>query len=214
MTGHWSPLYLNLQCTTLEKQRDLFRPSQVRLHPAETWGSSTSYVSRLQTRGFTIHCFWLHLNEMQERCRLNELNVCLCHAGSRPIAGLPAEHRAQEDKRRVQEFWGDDAKVCLFYEGHFDCELLNGQNDNCKSGTDASDGNDLSTTVVVTLSLPLFWHCLLKKKCPMSIKEVKCPKVLTCRLLSRKRLNLIKCYKFTFLLHLCFSERSSVRPRL
>lgn len=105
-------------------------------------------------------------------------------------------------------------KVCLFYEGHFDCERLNGQNDNCMSGTDASDGNDLSTTVVVTLSLALFWHCLLKEKCPMSIEEVKCPKVLTCRLLSRKRLNLIKCYKFTFLLHLCFSERSSVRPRL
>lgn len=34
----------------------------------------------------------------------------------------------------------------------------------CESGTDASDGNDLSTTVLVTLSLPLFWHCLLKKK--------------------------------------------------
>lgn len=53
-------------------------------------------------------------------------------------------------------------RVC-FMRDIFDCELLNGQNDECKSGTDASDGNDLSTTVVVALSLPLFWHCLLKK---------------------------------------------------
>lgn len=71
--------------TTLEKQQDLSRLSQVRLHPAETWGSSTSYVSRLQTRGFPSHrfFFWLHLNEMQERCCLNELNMCLCHVSCR-----------------------------------------------------------------------------------------------------------------------------------
>lgn len=108
--------------TTLEKQQDLSRLSQVRLHPAETWGSSTSYVSRLQTRGFTSHRFF---GFIWMRCKsdvvwMSSTCVCvMCHAGSRPIAGLPAEHRAQEDERRVQKFWGDGAKVCLFYEGHF-----------------------------------------------------------------------------------------------
>lgn len=134
--------------TTLEKQQDLSRLSQVRPHPAETWGSSTSYVSRLQTRGFTSHrFFWLHLNEMQERCCLNELNMCLVSCvmqGPDPSLAYRPNIEPKKTKEEYRNFEVMVRKCVCFMRDIFDCELLNGQNDECKSGTDASDGNDQS----------------------------------------------------------------------
>lgn len=58
--------------------------------------------------------------ENKERCWTS---VCVMwNAGSRPVAGIPAELWSQEDQGGVQELWGDDAKMCLFSEGHLECE--------------------------------------------------------------------------------------------
>lgn len=142
------------------------------------------------------------------------MSVSCVMQGPDPSLAYRPNIEPKKTKEEYRNFEVMVRKCVCFMRDIFDCELLNGQNDECQSGTDASDGNDLSKKLWSPRFLSHCFGIVYSKKIPMSIKEVKCPKVLTCQLLSRKRLNLIKCYKFTFLLHLCFSERISVRPRL
>lgn len=102
------------------------------------WGSSTSYVLTPPNKRDHTALFWLDLNAQRtesDAVWMRWTSVCVMwNAGSRPVAGLPAQHRRQEDKGGVQELWGDDANECLFYDGHLEFEATEGTTQGRLSG--------------------------------------------------------------------------------
>lgn len=138
----------------------------------------------------TLHMFWLDLNAQRTKSdavQMSWTSVCVMWtAGSGPVAGVPAQHRGQEDKGGVQELWGDDAKVCLSRERCFESV--------------ASKGTK--------------WQVRVRNWRHRRKQSQTRAKVFSRRRLERKRLQLVKCSKIHFVLQSYFSEWSSVRPRL